>query len=206
MAFVKSFDGRGTVGQTGSVEIGSGVDDIEAAGAGEAGGVGVKERGICLKMDYAAGSEDTSVDFEEAGRSEAPACFLHLRIGERDPDLRDFAGSEEGVEESDVGAEKGGVRYVAELDGAGTVPEAGAFDVDSDEIAVGISLGEGDGVFAFAATEFKGDRSRVFEEIFVPVAFERESFLTEGGPGVLENATESLDVGEFFEFVFSHET
>ena len=61
------------------------------------------------------------------------------------------------VDEFDVGAKKChvGHAFVDRLACAG--PHSCAFDVDADEVAVGIFLGEPDGIFALAAAEFGDD-------------------------------------------------
>ena len=60
----------------------------------------------------------------------------------------------------------------------GPAPHSGAFDINADEVFIGITLCQGYGVFAFAATELKNDRVVVAEH---GVPFTRKLLLLEQG-------------------------
>ena len=73
--------------------------------------------------------------------------------------------------------------------------ETVAFDVDAEEIVVGVHFGESDGIFAFAAGQLKCEGVGIFEE---------------GGPlagrsfGILEDVGKGFDGFEADEFLLAH--
>ena len=78
----------------GGIEVVGLVDNLEAVGGDEARGVGVDEGAVRLDIDDAAVAQDAGVDAEKAVGRQAFRSLLHLRVGEGNPDLADFAGGE----------------------------------------------------------------------------------------------------------------
>ena len=121
-----------------------------------------------------------------------------------------LVGGKEPVDDFDVGAQEGHI-VDALLQGAGgSRPHAGALDVDSDVVAVGVGLGQLHGVFALAAAQLKDDGVLVVEIVVAPTATHGTALLllpSEGGEnGVrkLKDVPVGLHVGEFRQFAFSH--
>lgn len=79
------------------------------------------------------------------------------RIGKSDPYFVDFAGGEKMVDDFDARAEEGGIGDVFVERVFGAFPEAVAFDVYADKIALRELLRQSDRVFAAAAGEFEGN-------------------------------------------------
>lgn len=148
-------------------------------------------------MDEAAGAEDLLIKANEFGMGETPggAGFSQLGVGEGQPDPGDFVGCEIFGKFIDMGAEKGGVGDVGFETGFCPDIDPVAFEVDADEIAVGVHFGETDGVFAFAAGQLEGEGMGIFEK---------------GGPlaghsfGILEDVGKGFDRFEANEFLLAH--
>lgn len=138
--------------------------------------VAVHEFAVGLEVDHAAWLEDFFVQLQEFGIRHAVfgALVFDLRIGKRDPDLVDFACTEQIVDELDLRAQETDVFHPGFFRSFGPAPETRALDVDSDEVLVRESFGQTDGILAFAATQFQNERLVVLEKILVPFAFERE--------------------------------
>jgi len=97
--------------------------------------------------------------------------FVQLRIGKRDPDLIDFAGSETRIDEFDPRTQESHVLHSVLRRGLGPAPQAGAFDVHPDKIPFRETFAQRHGIFAAPAPQFQNDRSVVPEKIAVPLPF-----------------------------------
>jgi hypothetical protein len=118
-----------------------------------------------------------------------------LGVGEGEPDLGDFVFIEIVGKFIDMSAEEGGVGdflfqalFCADI-------ETVAFDVNAEEIAVGIHFAEADCIFAFATGKLEGEGVVVFEE-GRPLA--GHSFR------VLEDVGEGFDRFESDELLLTH--
>lgn len=83
-------------------------------------------------------------------------------------------------------------------------PHACTLDVDADEIARRVALGQRYGIFALAAAQFEYDRVVVMEKVAAPMPFERvvaTEYLVEFG---LYETVESQVLAELAELVLAH--
>ena len=161
---------------------------------------------IGLEVDPSVGGQYAGVISEEKRRGEAflrPAA-LELRVGEGDPYLVDLALGEQAVDKLDARAQEPHVGHPAVGGGFGAPPHACALDVDADEIARRVALGQRYGIFALAAAQFEYDRVVVMEKVAAPMPFERvvaTEYLVEFG---LYETVESQVLAELAELVLAH--
>ena len=175
-----------------------------AVGLHHFAGVGVHEGAVALEVDESVGGEYLLVERHEAGRGEPLAHLLHLRVGEGNPDFRHLARSEEAVDQFDVGPQEGYILYSLLERLFGAAPHAGPLDVDADKVLLRKATGQPYGIFALAATQLEHDGVVVLEEGFAPFAPHLEPFFLQQAEGVLEHVGVSLQIVEFFQFIFSH--
>ena len=151
------------------------------------GGVGEKEVGVGLQMDDATIDEELAIALHEIGRGKALAGILHLRVAEGEPDLLYLVGGEEALDDLDVGTEEGHIlqSFVEGL--GGSCPHAGSLDVDTDEVHVGVELGELHRIFALATAQFEHDGVLIVEVLLVPVPFHLKRHVFHYRIGVLED-------------------
>jgi hypothetical protein len=83
--------------------------------------------------------------------------FRSWGIREGQPDLGYFVPGKIIGQFVDVGSEEGGVGDVVFQALLSPDVEAIAFEVDAEKIAVGVHLGEADGIFTLSAGELKGE-------------------------------------------------
>ena len=105
----------------------------------------------------------------------------------------------------DAGAHKGHIFKVL-FDGLRRAgPHTGTLDVEADEILLGITLRQADGIFALAATQLDDDGIVVVEIVCVPLAPQRETVGLQLFEGILENIFIAFHVVELHQFVlFCH--
>ena len=156
-------------------------------------------------MYQTAGAEYLSVQFHEACRSQSFARFLHLWVGECDPDFAHFARGEEFGKQFDRCAQESGVGQAEVARATCSGPHPCTFYVDADEVFFGEQPGQSGCVFAFPASEFEDYGSVVSEYFFTPFPAQGESAVgLQSGERVLENSVEVFHFLEFLQFVFSH--
>lgn len=94
-----------------------------------------------------------------------------------------------------MGPQEGGVADVLLEALFRTDVEAVAFDIDPEEVAIGVHLGQADGIFALAAGQFEGEGVVIFEK---------------GGPAACHPFRVLEDIGKGFqrfepdEFLLAH--
>ena len=204
LAFVERADFEDIVGKSAVIKV-VGVDlGGEAVQTHHGVGIGIKKRAVGFQMHESAVFQYLAIELHEAGRRQAFVDFLHLGVGKRYPYFRHLAGIKEGGNQLDAGAEK---RYVGDaflhrLLGAG--PHPGAFDVDSDEVAVGKFLCHSDGIFTFAATKLQNYGVVVLEKLCVPLSFQWKRSFLQFCEWILEHVGECFHLPEFLQFIFAH--
>ena len=139
-----------------------------------------------------------------------------MGVGEGEPDFGDLAGTEEGVDELDAGAEEGDIAHGFLRGFLGAFPQARALDVDPDKVHLGMSPGQCNRVIALAAAQFHDDGLILGEHVGIPSALDgmvpKDQFpgafrLGQHGSRVrLQQAAERLVLGEFLEFTVSHQS
>ena len=87
----------------------------------------------------------------------------------------------------------------------GTMPHTGSFDVNADEVLVGISAGKTHRVFTTATAKLQDDRVRVFEEITVPMALKGKTIALQLPVRALHHQWILLHILKFRKFAFSHQ-
>ena len=126
-------------------------------------------------MDQSSGLHDVSVAIHEAGASESLVDLLHLRVAESNPDFRHFVRGKELFNQLDVCSDKGDIAEVGLQGLGGTCPHACSFDVDANEILVGITLSKTNGIFPLAASQFENNGMLIVEVFVVPASLQRET-------------------------------
>ena len=93
---------------------------------------------VGFQVNRPARLQETGVALEKQRRGQPllDTVLAKLGIGERDPYLVDLSGREERVDELDAGAQESDVRHRVFGSRLGAPPQAGAFDVDADEVPV----------------------------------------------------------------------
>ena len=168
------------------------------------GSVGEKEVGVGLQVDDAAVDEKLAVTLHEIRRRETLAGILHLRVGEGEPDLLHLVLGEESLDDLDVGAEESHILQ-SFVDGlGGPCPHAGSFDVDADEVDVGVALGKFHSVFPFAAAELQHNGILVVEILLVPMTLHIKGNMFHYRIRVLEHVLIGIHIGELRQLAFSH--
>ena len=169
----------------------------------------VQVTAIRFQVDGTAFFKDVAVLFQVTGRGEAAVFlpFFEERVGEGDPNLIDLSFAEKLGDDFDAGTEEGGVGEPFLLGDRGALPDAGALDVDADEVAVGVLAGKVDGVLPPTAGEFQRNWVVITEVGPGPVAF-AFACITAGadelgaaGVEILVDVRHLEDFGEFLEFV-----
>ena len=161
------------------------------------GGVGEEEVGVGLQVDDAAIDEKLAIALHEIGRRESLAGVLHLRVAEGEPDLLYLVLGKESLDDLDVRAEEGDVLQSFLECLGGTSPHAGTLDVDTDEIDVGVELGELHRVFTLATAQFEHDGVIVVEILLAPVTTHLERHIVNDGKRILEDILVGLHICEF---------
>ena len=158
-------------------------------------------------MDDAPGHHETAVPLEEhLGRDAlCPFLVLGLGIGEGQPDLVDFTGRKEVVDELNLGAQEGHVVQALLHARLGTAPETVSLDVHTDEVPLGVPAGEAHGVFPLAATEFQCDGMLVSEDAAGPLAPVQARTVHDGLDVRLEHVGKSRILLPLPELVFAHD-
>ena len=86
-------------------------------------------------MDDSTGLQKVTVTGQEKRGGEAGILAAsELGVREGKPDFGDFAGTEEGVDELDAGAEEGDIAHGFLRGFLGAFPQARALDVDPDKV------------------------------------------------------------------------
>ena len=137
------------------------MDDIER--------VFVEQPGIGFQMHESSGFKELSIAIEKSGRHESTTRFSFKGIRERDPDLIDFIRIKKTIDEFNARAQKSGIRDIGLQCVTSTFPDAGTFDIDADIIIVGVVIGEGEDIVAFAAGEFEDDGMIIVKMIARPM-------------------------------------
>ena len=159
--------------------------------------VGVHERAVRLEVDNTIAREDFPVHPHEAGARQPFVHLLHLRVGERDPDLGHLARREEVGDQLDAGAQESHVGHPAFQRFFRACPHTRSFDVHANEVLLGEELAQPHGVFSFPATQFQHDRVVVVEETLVPMPFHVEALFLQGRERILEYMREARHIVEF---------
>ena len=142
------------------------------------------------------------VQAQEAWRGQ-PALNVPVarpRVGKRNPDFIQLAGTELS---SQVFGPHADETHVSEAQLGGTTaasPNALAFDIESQKVAVGMALGQAHGVFTFPTAYFQRQRVRGQEEISAPattklLVFGLARFNNIGADGVVSK-TLKFDAGQ----------
>ena len=168
------------------------------------GSIGEEEVRVGLEVDDAAIDEELAIAIHEPGGREALAWVLHLRVGEGKPYLLHLARSEEALDDLDVGAQEGYILQSLVEGLCGPSPHTGSLDIDTDEVHVGVELGQLYGVFTLATTQLQNDGVLVVEVLLVPVTLHIKRNMLHYRVRVLEHVLISLHVGEFRQLAFSH--
>ena len=111
---------------------------------------------------------------------------------------------EASLDDFDIGAQEGHIlqSFIEGL--GGTSPHAGAFNIDADEVGVWIKLGQFDGVFTFATTQFEYDGVLIVEVLFMPMSLHLNGNMFHYRIGVLEHVLVGCHIGKFSKFTFAH--
>ena len=118
--------------------------------------------------------EEAAVALQEIGGREAFRGLLHLRVGESEPYFIYLPGSEETVDNLDVGAQESYVFQSLVQSLGGTTPHAGALNIDAYEVAVGVAARKSYGIFATPAAKLQHYGVVVLEEVLAPAATQRK--------------------------------
>ena len=166
----------------------------------------VEETTVGLQVNATAVGQEFLVRCQEKARCQAffGAALLHLRVGEGYPDFAHLVGGEKRAHNLDACAEEGHIRHLVKVRRFGSGPDAGALNVNADEILVGEHARHANRVLAFAAAELQHYRIVVFEYVSVPSALERVRKIHKISHFWLKNIAKSLVLPEFCEFAFSH--
>ena len=89
-------------------------------------------------MDNAVGHEELTIALHEIGGGETLAGVFHLGIAEGKPYLVHLIGSEESLDDLDVGAQESHILQSFVQGLRSTCPHAGSLDVHTDEVHIGI--------------------------------------------------------------------
>ena len=186
----------------------------ESVRFGDSLGIFMQEAAVSLQVDDASSLEELAVALQEHRARQPAVLALELGVRESQPYLGYFSGSEERFDEFDPGPQEGYVREVVEGGELGPFPEPGSLDVHSDVIAAWKPRRQVDGIFPFSATEFKHYRLLLGEHLPIPSALDRvvvqmeapvsRGFVQDRGKIRLDEAGESLVLGEFPQFVVAH--
>ena len=83
-------------------------------------------------------------------------------------------------------------------------PHTGTFNIDTDEVHVGVELGELHGIFTLATAQFEHDGVLVLEILLMPVPLHIKRNMFHYRIGVLEHVLIGFHVGELRQLTFSH--
>lgn len=168
---------------TAAVDVVIGFQEAVLSGFDDFQGGFVEELAVRFQVDgsglavVVADVQEVFVAGQEDLAGEAFAGFVHLGIGEGDPDFGNFVLGKEGFDEFDADAQEGDVREVVFGCILGTFPQTGSFDVHADVVLFRMAFCQSDGVFAFSATQFEDNGVVIAKHFSAPVAFQRVIFL-----------------------------
>jgi predicted glycosyltransferase len=130
--------------------------------------------------------------------------LLRLGVGECEPYPVHFIPTEERIDEFDTGAQEANViePFLEGLFRPG--PDAIPFDVDPEEIGVGIAAGQFNGILALSTGQLQIERTRMGKEGVLPTPSELVPTLKEFFQIGLENVLEAPYFLEFRQFTFPH--
>ena len=106
----------------------------------------------------------------EAWCSKATVLAAMKRIRKSDPDFRNLSDAKEVIDGFDAGAQEGGVGHACFFEFGGPQIDPCPFDVNADEVAIGMSSSESNSVFTTTTGEFQRDWIAVAEVIFGPTS------------------------------------
>ena len=157
-------------------------------------------------MNQTTVSQKLAVAFKEIGARQSFRRFLHLRIGEGQPNLAHLTGREEAVDKLDACAQKAHVWKAFAKRCLSTVPHARSFDVNADEVLVGITAGKTHRVFTAATAKLQDNWVWIFEEILVPMALKGKTITLQLPVRALHHQWILLHILKFRKFAFSHKS
>ena len=171
MCLVEGTDRKDLVCAAAAVDVGIGLKDLKAVLLGARKGVLMQEAAVGLEIDYAVGRQEVAVSVQEHRAGEPSALTAQLWVCKGDPDLVNLILCKKRFNELNPGADECHVGHVEFGCLFGTFPQAGTFDVNSNEVAVWDHFCQGNGVLTFSAAKLKGDRVVVPEHLLVPFPF-----------------------------------
>ena len=114
-------------------------------------GIGEEEVGIGFEMHKSIVGKEVTIACKEVSGGKAFSDFLHLGIGESEPDFRHLSRGKEFVDKLDVGAQKAHVLQPSLFGFCGTTPHSRSLDIDTDKVLVGKETPKSYAVFTPAA-------------------------------------------------------
>jgi len=157
-------------------------------------------------MNKAVCNEHLCVVFQEYGRGQTllGTAGFELRIGECNPNFRNFALGKKRVDKLNSSTNKTDIREVFLCSGLGTTPHTSTLDIYSDKVFIGVATAQRYGIFATTTTEFEHNRIIILEEILMPATFQRVVFVENLLKFGLYQIFEGEILGESQSFAFSH--
>ena len=155
-------------------------------------------------MHESVGLQNEAVKLHEPCGSEALAHLAHLWVGERNPYFAHFAGSEEAVDELDVGAEECHIRQPFGMSLLGTCPHSCALYVDANIVLLGEASCKPHGIFTLSAAKFHHNGVAVTKHLLAPTAAQLTLPVVNGSEGELVHVGQPIHLGKFLQFVLSH--
>ena len=132
-------------------------------------------------------------------------AFAGMGVGEGDPYLVDFSGTEEVFDLVDAGADEGHVMEVFVAGLGESAPHAGAFDIDADKVLSAVRPCQSYCIFGMSASQFQNDGIIVMENFFVPSPPESVALGMHFLVGGLEDIGIASHIGEFGQFILAHD-
>ena len=120
-------------------------------------GVGEEEVGVGLEMNQSVVAQEVTIASQEVGGSEPFGDFLHLWVGESEPDFRHLIRCKKLVDKLNVGAQKAHVLQPCLFGFGGAAPHPCPLDVHTDEVLVGEEASEPHTVFSTSTAQFEDD-------------------------------------------------
>ena len=155
-------------------------------------------------MNKSSVCKEAAVASKEIRRGEAFGGFLHLRVGEGEPDLLHLARSEEAVDNLDVCAQESYVLQPFLQRLCGTAPHTRTLDIHPDEVAVGITAGQPHSILSASAAQLQDYRVVVLEEILTPAPTHLTHNVFELPHRKFEDVRVGCHIGKLGQFPFTH--
>ena len=130
----------------------------------------MQEAAVGFEVYDAPGTEESGIAFEEERGTEPCIFAAHLRVGEGKPDFIHLSRGEKCIDQFDACPQESYVSQVMGFSVFCSLPKPCTLDVNADIVPRRITLRQGNGVFALAATEFQHDGARRIEHLSVPAS------------------------------------